>query len=338
MSTIKSSLLYGFIIFLGNIYFSDNVMHHIAVCSNNGHFCAVLVTDEVHQPRGVALWPQRSQIFWTDWGRKPMIVRASMDGSNARPLVTAKIQWPNGIALDMYNDRVYWVDAKFATIESVRSDGTDRRTVLEDILKHPYGLAIFEDSIYWSDWDTKSIHSCNKFTGKDHKVVTKDRTIYAVHIYHSSKQKIIAHACERSRCSHLCLLAENNSFSCACPDGMQLGPDQLRCIKTHKKQRLFLGVHSNLLEMEHTTFGRHSITTTHKLDMLIHHLSYNSVNNTVFVVDNYRRNICEVNLQNNVVRPLVKENLGNVTALAFGKFPLNSTNEFVSIYYFWQTY
>lgn len=295
-------------------------MHHIAVCSNDGRYCAVLVTDDVHQPRGVALWPQRSQIFWTDWGINPMIARASMDGSNSIRLVTEKIHWPNGIALDMYNDRVYWVDAKMATMESVRTDGSDRRMVLEEILKHPYGLAIFEDYIYWSDWGTKSIHSCNKFTGKDHKVIAKDRTIYAVHIYHSSKQKKTPHACERSRCSHLCLLAENNSYSCACPDGMQLGPDQLRCMKTHKKQRLFLGVKGNLLEMEHTTFGRHTITNTHKLDMFIHELAYNNINNSVFVADNYQKVICEVDLQSNVVRTLVKGNLGNVTSLAFGKW------------------
>ncbi|KAM7347718.1 putative vitellogenin receptor yl isoform 1-T1 [Cochliomyia hominivorax] len=301
----------------GNIYFSDNVMHHIAVCSNDGHNCAVLVTEDVHQPRGVALWPQRSQIFWTDWGINPMIARASMDGTNSMRLVTEKIQWPNGIALDIYNDRIYWVDAKMATMECIRTDGTDRRIVLEEILKHPYGLAIFEDYIYWSDWGTKSIHSCNKFTGKDHKIITKDRTIYAVHIYHSSKQKKIPHACERSRCSHLCLLAENNNFSCACPDGMQLGPDQLRCLKTHKKQRLFLGVKGNLLEMEHTTFGRHAITNTHKLDMFIHELAYNSINNSVFVADNYQKMIAEVDLRSNVVRTLVKGNLGNVTALAF---------------------
>ncbi|XP_058975127.1 putative vitellogenin receptor [Musca domestica] len=301
----------------GNIYFSDNVMHHIAVCSNDGRYCTVLVTDDVHQPRGVALWPQRSQIFWSDWGVIPIIARASMDGTNSIRLVTDKIHWPNGVALDMYNDRVYWVDAKLATIESVRSDGKDRRTVLEDILKHPYGLAIFEDKLYWSDWGTKSIHSCNKFTGKDHKIITKDRTIYAVHIYHSSKQKKVAHECERARCSHLCLLAENNRYSCACPDGMQLGPDHLRCIKTHKKQRLFLGVRSNLVEMEHTTFGRHTVSSTHNLDLFIHEMAYNNINNTVFVADNYQHVIGEFNLKGQYMTKLVRANLGNVTGLAF---------------------
>ncbi|XP_059222428.1 putative vitellogenin receptor isoform X2 [Stomoxys calcitrans] len=307
----------------GNIYFSDNVMHHIAVCSNDGHYCTVLVTEDVHQPRGVALWPQRAQIFWSDWGVTPMIARASMDGTNSKRLVTDKIHWPNGVALDVHSERIYWVDAKLATIESVRSDGTDRRTVLEDILKHPYGLAIFEEKLFWSDWGTKSVHSCNKFTGKDHKIITKDRTIYALHIYHSAKQPKIPHACERARCSHLCLLAENNSYSCACPDGMQLGPNRMRCMRTQKKQRLFLGVRSNLVQMEHTTFGRHTISSTNALDVFVHELAFNSINNTVFIADNYQHVIAEFEVKGEKLTKLVRGNLGNVTALAFDHLAYN---------------
>ncbi|XP_053949774.1 putative vitellogenin receptor isoform X2 [Anastrepha ludens] len=301
----------------GNIYFSDNTMHHIAVCSNNGLYCTALVSVDVHQPRGIALWPQRGQMFWTDWGVKPMIARASMDGSNSLPLVTDNIHWPNGIAVDMHNDRIYWVDAKSASMESMRSDGTDRRRILDGIMKHPYGLAIFEDNIYWSDWGTKSVHKCNKFTGKGHQVVAKDRTIYAVHIYHSAKQPKTDHACMRMRCSHLCLLAENNSATCACPDGMQLVADHLRCIKTHKKQRLFIGLKNSLLEMEHTKFGRHTILETHQLPVYISQMAYNNVNEKVIIADNVQRAIFEYDLQSNNISVLVRENIGNVTAIAF---------------------
>ncbi|XP_054731212.1 putative vitellogenin receptor isoform X1 [Anastrepha obliqua] len=301
----------------GNIYFSDNTMHHIAVCSNNGLYCTALVSMDVDQPRGIALWPQRGQMFWTDWGVKPMIARASMDGSNSLPLVTDNIHWPNGIVVDMHNDRIYWVDAKSATMESMRSDGTDRRRIFDGIMKHPYGLAIFEDNIYWSDWGTKSVHKCNKFTGKGHQVVAKDRIIYAVHIYHSAKQPKTDHACMRMRCSHLCLLAGNNSATCACPDGMQLVADHLRCIKTHKKQRLFIGLKNSLLEMEHTKFGRHTILETHQLPVYISQMAYNNVNEKVIIADNVQRAIFDYDLQSNNISVLVRENIGNVTAIAF---------------------
>ncbi|XP_067639802.1 vitellogenin receptor Yl isoform X3 [Eurosta solidaginis] len=301
----------------GNIYFSDNTMHHIAVCSNEGLYCTALITVDVHQPRGVALWPQRGQMFWTDWGIKPMIARASMDGSNSLTLVTENIHWPNGIALDMHNERIYWVDAKLATMESTRPDGTDRRRILEGIMKHPYGLDIFEENIYWSDWGTKSVHKCHKFTGKGHQIVTKDRTIYAVHIYHTAKQPKIDHACMRMRCSHLCLLSEGGRSTCACPDGMQLGADRMRCIKTHKKQRLFIALKNSLLEMDHTKFGRHTILQTHHLPIYISQMAYNNVNGKLIIADNIQRTIFEYDLLTAHISVLTRDNIGNITSIEF---------------------
>ncbi|EDW75194.2 uncharacterized protein Dwil_GK20043 [Drosophila willistoni] len=303
-----------------NIYFSDNIMRHIAVCSNDGLNCVVLVTQDVHQPRGLALWPERGQMFWTDWGDKPMIARASMDGTHSMPLVTENIHWPNGIALDMHQQRIYWVDAKLGNVQTVRPDGTGRRTVLDGMLKHPYGLAVFEDELYWSDWGTKSIHVCHKQTGKHHRIVAKDRSVFAVHIYHSAKQPKVKHACETVRCSHLCLLAQADAggYSCACPDGMQLAEDQQRCVKTEKRQRLFIGVHNIILEIEHTSFGRHLVSASHTLPYYaISEMVYNNVNGSLILADNMKRQIFEYHPNENTLNTLVSNNLGNVSALAF---------------------
>lgn len=162
----------------GNLYITDNSFMHIAVCSNDGNHCAVLVNQNVHHPRGIALLPQQGRMFWSDWGDKPMIAVAQMDGTEARALVTENVHWPNGVTLDWPNNRLYWVDAKLRTIESVNLDGKDRRMVLSGVLKHPYGLAVFENDIYWSDWETKSIQKCNKFNCKNRETVARDRHIY----------------------------------------------------------------------------------------------------------------------------------------------------------------
>lgn len=312
-----------------NIYFSDNVMRHIAVCSNDGLSCVVLVTEDVHQPRGLALWPQRGLMFWTDWGNKPMIARASMDGTRSHSIVSDNIHWPNGIALDMHQERIYWVDAKLGTVETVRPDGSGRRTVLDGMLKHPYGLAVFEDQLYWSDWTTKSIHACHKFSGKGHRVLARDRTIYAVHVYHPSKQPQVPHPCETARCSHLCLLAEPESggFSCACPDGMQLSEDQRRCRQTEKKQRLFIGLRQVLLEIEHTSFGRHVVSATHHVPCFISEMVFNSVNGTLLIADNMQRALFEytpyASSTEQRLHTLVYGNLGNISALAFDHLAQN---------------
>lgn len=61
------------------------------------------------------------------------------------------------------------------------------KVVLHSVAKHPYSIAIFENKLYWSDWKTNSIQSCNKFTGKGHATVVKEKKpIYGIHIYHST--------------------------------------------------------------------------------------------------------------------------------------------------------
>jgi hypothetical protein len=80
------------------------------------------------------------------------------------------LDWPNG--------RLYWTDAKSQTIESVTITGKDRRTILSDVPKHPFGIAVFEDKLYWSDWDTMNIESCNKFTGKNFEPLIEAEYVY----------------------------------------------------------------------------------------------------------------------------------------------------------------
>jgi hypothetical protein len=38
-------------------------------------------------------------------------------------------------------------------------------------LPHPFGLAVFQDKIYWTDWDTSSIHMADKITGKNRTIL-----------------------------------------------------------------------------------------------------------------------------------------------------------------------
>ena len=40
-------------------------------------------------------------MFWTDWGKKPRIERADMDGENRRIVTDENIVWPNGLTLDL---------------------------------------------------------------------------------------------------------------------------------------------------------------------------------------------------------------------------------------------
>lgn len=114
-----------------------------------------------------------------------------------------------GLALDWPNERLYWVDAKIKTIESCKLDGSNRHLVVNKVSKHPFGIAVFQDTLFWSDWDSRSIQSCDKFTGKNRTTVIRDSVIYDVHVYHPALQRSGRNPCLDSACSHLCLLNMN---------------------------------------------------------------------------------------------------------------------------------
>lgn len=60
------------------------------------------------------------------------------------------------------------------------------QTILHGIAKRPFSVAVFENKLYWSDWISNTIQSCDKFTGKDWKILARtNSTIYGIHIYHS---------------------------------------------------------------------------------------------------------------------------------------------------------
>lgn len=70
-------------------------------------------------------------MYWTDWGKQPRIESAWMDGQQRMVLVSDQgLGWPTGLAVDFVNgNRIYWCDSKENIIESMKHDGTDRKTV-----------------------------------------------------------------------------------------------------------------------------------------------------------------------------------------------------------------
>uniref|UniRef100_W4VRI0 Putative yolkless n=1 Tax=Corethrella appendiculata TaxID=1370023 RepID=W4VRI0_9DIPT len=307
----------------GNIYFTDSDNMHIAVCSNDCYDCTILIQEKIHKPRAIVVNPLKGDLFWSDWGELPMIGKSQMDGSNFDSLITKDIHWPNGLALDWPNDRIYWVDAKTAIIESAKTDGTDRRVVLKEMIKHPFGLAVFEDKLYWSDWETNSVQSCHKFTGKQHSTVVRDRTIYDVHIYHNNLQPKQKHSCLEKQCSHLCLLQTNTTYSCACPTGMELMPDKHNCKDSVKKQSLIIGMGSYLISLKHQKFGRHELGTADSYPLKADRMSFDSLSGDIFVADNSQGVIFTVNLTSKHSKPLITTDIRNISALAFDYFANN---------------
>lgn len=302
----------------GNIYFTDAARAHIAVCNDNGFHCTQLVTLEtLDKPRGIVLHPQDSVMFWTDWGEKAHIGTAYMDGKGAKILID-NVEWPNGLALDWPNGRIYWVDARLQVIETATITGADRRTVLEQYTQHPFSLAVFENRLYWSDWGTKAIESCNKFTGKDLEILVQGEQIFDVHIYHEASMPNRTHACTDHSCSHICLLSANETYTCACPENMRLKADLHTCQISEKAYNILIGVGTYFVSVPFQAFGRHSGNYADNLGSKIDLIAFNSLNGQVFVTQNDASKIMVVDMDLKRNKELVGQHIGRVSSMDFG--------------------
>lgn len=51
-------------------------------------------------------------------------------------------------------------------IEAADLNGANRHTLVSPV-QHPYGLTLLDSYIYWTDWQTRSIHRADKNTGSN---------------------------------------------------------------------------------------------------------------------------------------------------------------------------
>uniref|UniRef100_A0A6Q2X199 EGF-like domain-containing protein n=1 Tax=Esox lucius TaxID=8010 RepID=A0A6Q2X199_ESOLU len=218
----------------GNLYWCDKGRDTIEVSKLNGAYRTVLVNTGLREPRAVAVDVRNGYLYWSDWGDNPHIGRIGMDGSNRSVIVEDKITWPNGLTLDFINDRIYWADAREDYIEFASLDGTNRHTVLTQDIPHIFAMTLFEEYIYWTDWETKSINRCHKTLGtnKTMLISTLHRPM-DIHIYHPYRQPEVAnHPCQTNKggCSNLCLLSPGGGYKCACPTNFYLASDGKECM------------------------------------------------------------------------------------------------------------
>ncbi|KAK7915952.1 hypothetical protein WMY93_011713 [Mugilogobius chulae] len=218
----------------GNLYWCDKGRDTIEVSKLNGAYRTVLVNSGLREPRAIAVDVRYGYLYWSDWGDSPHIGRIGMDGSNRSVIIEEKITWPNGLTLDFINDRIYWADAREDYIAFASLDGTNRHIVLAQDIPHIFAMTLFEEYIYWTDWETKSITRAHKTQGtnKTMLISTLHRPM-DIHIYHGTRQpEVEGHPCQINNggCSNLCLLSPGGGFKCACPTNFYLAADNKQCL------------------------------------------------------------------------------------------------------------
>ncbi|KAF2344025.1 EGF-like calcium-binding domain [Trinorchestia longiramus] len=113
-----------------HLYWTNSKRDTIELSDFNGKMRKTLLQDELDEPRAIAIYPGGGVVVTTDWGRRPKIEKAGMDGTHRQAIVTERIKWPNALTVDFVLHKLYWADSKEHGIFSSDLDGSNRRVTL----------------------------------------------------------------------------------------------------------------------------------------------------------------------------------------------------------------
>ncbi|RXM28322.1 Low-density lipoprotein receptor-related protein 1B [Acipenser ruthenus] len=156
---------------------TSTITRHTIDLTRPGAFSreAVIIMSEEDHPHVLALDECQNLMFWTNWNEQhPSIMRATLAGNNIQVIVSIDIVTPNGLTIDHKAEKLYFSDGSLGKIERCEYDGSNRYVIVKSGPGTFFGLAIYGDFIFWSDWVRRAILRSNKYTGGEMKVLRAD--------------------------------------------------------------------------------------------------------------------------------------------------------------------
>ncbi len=223
-----------------NLYWCDKTTDTIEVSRLDGHYRKVLIRSGLQEPRALAVHPFRGWLFYTDWGDDAHIGRLGMDGSQKTRIIEDHLGWPNALTVDYVTDHIFWADARYDYIAMTTLNGDKRRYVVMQQLPHIFAMTLFENNLYWTDWELKNIQRANKFSGHGrHNVTFMIHRPMDIQVYHPSRQRPAIKKSYENPCQDhggcgngtLCLIRPGGRDRvCECPERHYLSTDKRSCI------------------------------------------------------------------------------------------------------------
>ncbi|XP_032511733.2 low-density lipoprotein receptor-related protein 6 [Danaus plexippus] len=211
-----------------NIYWTDTAAHRIEVARLDGSSRRAIMWQGLKKPKSIALDPRKGYMYWSELGSKT-IKRATMDGSSPIVLFEQVVK-VHALAIDYEKRAIYWAALDSMVIEYAFLNGTGRK-VLVDNIPMPYALALYNDRVFWGDWNTGLVEVAKKSDGSSRRTIhTQLDYISDLKVYHRGRDNL-SNQCgvDNGGCSHLCLPLTNNDYRCACPTHYRLNRDNLTC-------------------------------------------------------------------------------------------------------------
>lgn len=210
-----------------------NVQNLTGNTHNNTNAVEIVVKLKIEdKPRGIAVEPCLTMIYWTNWNNQAAsIQRSYITGYGVESIITTDIKMPNALTIDYEDHKLYWADARLDKIERTDYDGTHRFVLAHSVPKHPFSIAVYGNLLYWTDWVLHAVIRANKFSGHEVVFLRKDigRPMGIVAVQNTSIN-CSANKCQilNGGCEDVCTINQNNEIKCQCTQGI-LTNDGKRC-------------------------------------------------------------------------------------------------------------
>uniref|UniRef100_A0A4W6E5T0 Low density lipoprotein receptor-related protein 2b n=1 Tax=Lates calcarifer TaxID=8187 RepID=A0A4W6E5T0_LATCA len=208
---------------------------------------------------GVAYHWHSDKVFWSDTYTKK-VYSANYNGENIKEILTAAVQSVQNLAVDWINFKLYVLEAMVERIDMCDFDGGNRVTLVAENLHsphglaldptvgkivlnggtqapHPFGIAVFENHVFFTDWTKMGLVRANRFNGSNPALLyrTAKRPGH-VAVSHPVLQPVVMNPCGRHNggCQHICVLSHRTDndglgFRCKCRHGYDLQSDRRTC-------------------------------------------------------------------------------------------------------------
>ena len=137
-----------------------------------------------------------------------------MDGSSPATIVYG-LSDAYGIAIDYETSRLFWADHSAKKIQSSSLDGGDKRVEVQLSTNGPYGMALFDNTMIWGNYDGFALQQREAADGAVvRSLYTGSSTIRHIAVIPPDNLPTDrTNHCAGNNCSKICVLT-TSSFRC----------------------------------------------------------------------------------------------------------------------------
>nr|XP_033488398.1 pro-epidermal growth factor isoform X2 [Epinephelus lanceolatus] len=213
------------------MYWTDKSQSTVDCSTLVGLNRETIVSKGLEKPRGIAVHPLAKKLFWTDIGAQPVVESASLEGKDRAVIASTNLVSPSGLTIDFTEDLLFWCDQRRGVVETAALDGSGRQVLLENQVGRPFDLAVFEDTLWISDWEHQQLRSVHKRTGKKlqriHGNMVQPASIVVVHPLAKPGADVCLHL--NGGCAQVCE-SKLGFAHCSCLSRYVLSADGKSCL------------------------------------------------------------------------------------------------------------